>query len=866
MSNDEQTASGEPENIGPNNMGKVVDAYIEEEMKISYLKYSMSVIVSRALPDVRDGLKPVHRRILYGMENISLFNDKPYKKSANIVGEVMGKYHPHGDGAIYDSIVRMAQEWSMRYPLVDGQGNFGSIDGDSPAAMRYTEARMDKMAELILQDLEKETVDFVPNYDESLKEPTVLPSAFPNLLVNGSTGIAVGMATNMAPHNLREIVNACVAMIRNPDVPAEELMALVTGPDFPTGGIIHGRSGIREAYLTGRGRVVVRGRCEIEEMTNGRNRIVVTEIPYQVNKTTLLEKMAQLVRDKEIEGISDLRDESDRNGMSIVIELKKDAFAEVVLNTLYKHTQLQETFGINNLALVNGRPRTLGLRDLVFHFLEHRHEVVERRTRFDLGKARDRAHILEGLRIALDHIDAIVALIRASADAAAAKAGLMEKFGLSDRQADAILEMRLQRLTGLERDKIENEYQELLKTIADLTDILGSRERRMAIIEGELTAIAEKHGDERRTAIQDHADDIDALDLIPNEPMVITVSHGGYIKRIGTDAYKLQGRGGRGVTGAGLKDEDFVEHLFVAWTHGYILVFTNLGRCHWIRVHTIPEGARTAKGKALVNLIQLQPDERVSAFVPVRGFEDARFLVFATERGVINKMSLEAYSRPRQAGINAIELNEGDRLISVTLASPADDIMIGTRLGQANRFGMGKFRPMGRGTRGVRGINLEEGDNVIGMTVVESGITVLTVTENGSGKRTEPDEYRVTGRGGKGVRNFRITEKTGAAVCMAAVREDQELLVITRSGTIIRMAVADINVIGRDTQGVRVIRLDEGDSVMAVTVVEKDDVDPTALESAEEARAAHAAEAVPSEDAGDEETADEEAPDAEPET
>ncbi len=822
--------------------GKVVDAFIEEEMKISYLRYSMSVIVSRALPDVRDGLKPVHRRILFGMENISVFSDKPYKKSANIVGEVMGKYHPHGDSAIYDSIVRMAQGWSMRYPLVDGQGNFGSVDGDSPAAMRYTEARMDKMAELVLKDLEKETVDFVPNYDESLKEPVVLPSAFPNLLVNGSTGIAVGMATNMAPHNLREIVNACTAMIRNPDVSAEELMALVSGPDFPTGGIIHGRSGIREAYLTGRGRVVVRGRTEIEEMANGRRRIVVTEIPYQVNKTNLLEKMAALVRDKEIEGISDLRDESDRNGMSIIIELKKDAFPEVVLNGLYKHTQLQDTFGINNLALVDGRPKTLGLRDLVFYFLKHRHEVVERRTRFELRKAQDRAHILEGLRIALDHIDAIVALIRASSDAAEAKAGLIEHFNLSDRQADAILEMRLQRLTGLERDKIENEYQELLKTIADLNDILANRDRRMAIIEAELTEIANKHGDERRTEIVDHADDIDALDLIPNEPMVITVSHGGYIKRIGTDAYKLQGRGGRGVSGAGLKDEDFVEHLFVGWTHGYVLVFTNLGRCHWIRVHLIPEGARTAKGKALVNLIQLQEDERVSAFVPVRGFDDPRSLVFATERGVINKMTLDALSRPRSAGINAIELNEDDRLVRVALASEDDDVMIGTRKGQAIRFSMGKFRRMGRGTRGVRGITLVEEDSVIGMILVEAGVTVLTITEKGSGKRTEPGEYRVTGRGGKGVRNFRITEKTGDAVCLASVRDDQEILIITRNGNIIRQEAGGISVIGRDTQGVRVIRPEEGDVVTGVTVVEKDDVDPDKLESAEEARAQHAAE------------------------
>jgi len=830
--------------------GKVVQAFIEEEMKTSYLRYSMSVIVSRALPDVRDGLKPVHRRILYGMENISLFSDKPYKKSANIVGEVMGKYHPHGDSAIYESIVRMAQDFSMRYPLVDGQGNFGSIDGDPPAAMRYTEARMNKFAELVLQDLEKETVDYIPNYDDSLQEPTVLPSAFPNLLVNGSTGIAVGMATNMAPHNLREIVNACLAMIQNPSLPDAELLSLVSGPDFPTGGIIHGRSGIREAYLTGRGRVVVRARCEIEEH-KGRNRIIVTEIPYQVNKTTLLEKMAALVRDKEIEGISDLRDESDRHGMSIIIELKKDAFPDVVLNGLYKHTQLQDTFGIHNLALVKGQPKTLTLRELIKYFLEHRHEVVERRAQFELNKAEDRAHILEGLRIALDHIDAIVHLIRQSPDPATAKSGLMGTFNLSEKQAEAILEMRLQRLTGLERDKIETEYLELTKTIADLKDILARRERRLEIIAQELRDIVEKHGDERRTAIQDHADDLTKLDLIANEPMVITVSHGSYIKRIGTDAYKLQGRGGKGISGAGLKDEDFVEHLFIAWTHGYILVFTNLGRCHWLKVYEIPEAARTAKGKALVNLAQLQPGETVSAFVPVRDFEDARSLVLATERGIINKMALSAFARPRANGINAITLDEGDKLICVSLASEKDDVMIGTRQGQANRFSMGKFRLTGRGTRGVRGITLEEGDVVIGMIVAEPGISVLTITEKGYGKRSDPDEYRITGRGGKGVRNFKVTDKTGTAICLASVRDDQEILVITRLGNVIRLEVSNINLIGRDTQGVRVIRLDEEDSVTGVAVVEKEDVDPLKLESAEDERARIAAEAGPAAEASD---------------
>ena len=827
--------------------GKMVDAYIEEEMKTSYLRYSMSVIVARALPDVRDGLKPVHRRILFGMDNIGLRPEKPYKKSANIVGEVMAKYHPHGDSAIYETLVRMAQDFSMRYRIVDGQGNFGSIDGDPPAAMRYTEARMTQFAELMLQDLEKETVNFVPNYDSSQEEPTVLPSAFPNLLVNGSTGIAVGMATNVPPHNLREIVNACKAMIANPELPDEELLQIVSGPDFPTGGIIFGRNGIRSAYLTGRGKLLVRARCEILEK-DGRNRIEVTAIPYQVNKSTLLEKMASLVRDKIIEGISDLRDESDRHGMSIIIELKRDAFPEVVLNSLYKHTQLQETFSIHNLALVDGQPRTLPLRDLVRYFIAHRHDVVLRRTQFDLRKAEDRAHILEGLRIALDHIDAIITLIRASADAAEARTGLMAQFGLSERQADAILEMRLQRLTGLEREKIEDEYRAITAVIADLKNILADEPRRMGIISGELQELADRFGDERRTEIVEAADDITYLDLIPNEPMVITVSHTGYIKRIPTDTYKAQGRGGKGITGAGLKDEDFVDHLFIAWTHGYVLVFTNLGRCHWVRIYTIPEGSRTSKGKALVNLINLAEGEKVSAFVPVRDFTDSRSVALVTRRGTINKMALDAFSRPRAAGINAISLDEGDSLVQAALASQADDIMLGSRQGQAIRFSMAKFRQMGRGTRGVRGISLDDGDEVIGMVVLERGSTVLTITNLGYGKRTEPDEYRVTNRGGKGVRNIKITEKNGPAVCLACVRSGQQLLVITREGIVIRLHVDDISLIGRDTQGVRVIRLGDEDQVTDVAILEAEDVDPTELETAEARKAefaAAAAEAIP---------------------
>ena len=820
-------------NLSASGNDKIVNTFIEEEMKISYLRYSMSVIVSRALPDARDGLKPVHRRILFGMDKLSLGVGHPYKKSANIVGEVMGKYHPHGDSAIYESIVRMAQVFSMRYPLVDGQGNFGSIDGDPPAAMRYTEARMKMFAELMLQDLEKETVNFVPNYDTSLTEPTVLPSAFPNLLVNGSTGIAVGMATNVPPHNLREIINACLAMIENPEIIDDALLAHVSGPDFPTGGIIHGRNGIRAAYLTGKGKLLVRCKSHVEQKDDGRNRIVVTEIPYQVNKTNLLEKMASLVREKIVEGISDLRDESDKDGMSIIIELKKDAFPDIVLNTLYKHTQLQETFSVHNLALVGGRPKTLTLRELIRHFLDHCHEVVERRTRFDLQKAEDRAHILEGLRIALDHIDAIIKLIRASDDAAAARAGLMESFGLSERQSDAILEMRLQRLTGLERDKIEQEYQELIQTIADLREILADHGRRMAIIAAELKEIAQKHGDERRTAIEEAADDLTYLDLIANEPMVITVSHSGYIKRIGTDAYKTQGRGGKGISATGLKDEDFVEHLFIAWAHSYILVFTNLGRCHWLKVYTLPEASRTSKGKALVNFVHFQEGEKVSAFVPVRSFEDARSLVLVTERGIINKMSLESFSRPRQNGINALTLDEGDSLMQVVLAAEADDVMIGTRQGQAIRFGMSKFRQTGRGTRGVKGITLEDADMVIGMIVVEKACAVLTITENGCGKRTDPDEYRITDRGGKGVRNIKVTDKTGPAVCIQSVRESQEILVITKEGNVIRMQVGDISIIGRDTQGVRVIRLNDTDLVTDVAIVENEDVDPSTLESAE---------------------------------
>ncbi|MBF0429756.1 MAG: DNA gyrase subunit A [Fibrobacteria bacterium] len=798
-------------------------ALIQDEMKKSYVTYAMSVIVSRALPDVRDGLKPVHRRVLFGMDNLNLHPGRPYKKSARIVGDVIGKYHPHGDTAVYHTLVRMAQDFSLRYRLVDGQGNFGSIDGDAPAAMRYTEARMQHFARLMLEDLEKDTVDFSPNYDDSMEEPTVLPSAFPNLLVNGTTGIAVGMATNLAPHNLREITNAIVAVIQDPEIPDEELFALVSGPDFPTGGIIHGRQGIRMAYLTGRGKVQVRALTDVEDFAKGRQRIIVTEIPFQVNKSNLLEKMADLVRHKVIEVISDIRDESDKDGMRIVIELKKDAFPEVVLNQLYKYTQLQGTFSINNLALVDGKPKVLPLRSLIQEYIKHRHVIVVRRSQFDLRNAEARAHILEGLRIALQNIDKVIATIRESSSAEEARAKLQEYFSLSEKQAHAIVEMRLRSLTGLEIEKIENEYRELQIKIADLKDILSNEERRKQIIIDELTAISNKYGDERRTSIQDATDEVQYIDLVANEPMVITVSHNGYIKRIPTDTYKAQGRGGKGITAATVRDEDFVEHLFVGWAHSFILIFTNLGRCHWLRVYEIPEGGRTSKGKALINFINLQAEEKVAAFVPVKSFEDDRALVFATQNGIINKMPLTAFANRRATGINAIKLVDSDRLIRVEKASDDQDVMIGTRCGQAIRFAMSKFRVMGRGTMGVRGIRLAPEDKVIGMVVISENKTILTVTELGYGKRTNPDEYRITGRGGKGVRNIKITEKNGHAVAIAVVQDDQELMILTKNGLIIKMKIATLNILGRNTQGVRAIRLKPSDIVADVEIMDADE-------------------------------------------
>lgn len=797
--------------------------FIEESMKDSYLRYSMSVIVSRALPDVRDGLKPVHRRVLYGMHDLGVYPAKGYKKSARIVGDVIGKYHPHGDSAVYDTLVRMAQDFSLRYPMVDGQGNFGSVDGDSPAAMRYTEARMARFAEMMLEEIDKETVDYQPNYDDTESEPSVLPSAFPNLMVNGTTGIAVGMATNMAPHNLTEVIEATKAYIANPDIEPEELLNFVLGPDFPTGGIIYGRSGIRSAYLTGRGRVVVRSRHHIEQMANGKERIVVTEIPYQVNKANLLEKIAGLVREKKVDGITDLRDESDRSGMRMVIELRKDIFADVILNHLYKYTQLQDSFSIYNLALVRKQPTLLTLKDLIRHYVEHRHEIVVRKTEFELRKAEARAHILEGLRIAQANIDEVVRTIRASNSQDEAKKKLEEAFELSEIQSAAIVAMRLGQLTQLDVDKIENEYQELMAKITDLKDILDNKPRRMAMITDRLDEIQAKFGDARRTSIEDAIDDIDIEDLIPNDPMVISLSNTGYIKRVPVDTYKSQSRGGVGVSGGGkLKEEDFVKSLFVANNHSFLLVFTNFGRCHWMKVYHIPEATRQGRGKAIVNMVNLQEGELVSAIVPVAEFKEGHYIMMATRNGTINKMAVSLFSKPRKGGVNAITLDEGDELVTALAADLQYNLMMASRSGQAIVFEPSAFRAMGRGTRGVRGIRLAEGDEVISMLVLEEGKKVFTVTEHGYGKRSEISEYRVTNRGGKGIRNIRISDKTGLAVNVSAVSDSSHLIVTTKNGTIIRTPVETISTYGRDSQGVRIIRLREGDAVMDVALLREE--------------------------------------------
>jgi DNA gyrase subunit A len=798
---------------------RIVSIPIEDEMRVSYLDYSMSVIVNRALPDVRDGLKPVHRRIMVAMNELNLSPDRPYRKSAKITGDVNGNYHPHGTSAIYETLVRMAQTFSLRYPLVDGQGNFGSVDGDAPAAERYTEARLTRMAGEMLDDLEKDTVDYRPNYDNTREEPVVLPGKFPNLLVNGTAGIAVGMATNIPPHNLREIVDATIRVIDEPEVPDEELLKIVTGPDFPTAGIIMGRQGIRNCYLTGRGLIRVRARAEIEIYKHDRERIIVTEIPYMVNKATLLETIAGLVREGQIPGISDLRDESDREGMRIVIEIKRDVPSQVVLNLLYKHTQMQTTFGAINLALVNNRPEVLTLKQLIYHFVEHRREVVVRRTRFDLAAAEKRAHILEGFRIALDNIEELIKLIRAARDTAEARAGMMARFALSEIQANAILDMRLQRLTGLEREKIEQEYREVIQLIEELRSILASEQKVREIIKGELRMMRDKYGDDRRTEIAAAAEDFTAEDLIADEDMVVTVSHQGYLKRLPVTTYRSQKRGGRGILGAGTRDEDFVQHLFIASTHSYILFFTDRGRCYWLKVYEIPEGSRQAKGKSIVNLVTLARDEKVTALVPVREFDENHFLILVTRSGTIKKTTLAAYGNPRRAGIIAIDLKDDDTLVDAALTDGRREILIAKRQGNAIRFNESTVRSMGRTAGGVRGVTLESRDDwVIGMVALEGGenSTVLTVTENGYGKRSPIEDYRITGRGGKGVITIKNTERNGPLVSINEVKPEDQLMIMTKNGVVIRLQISDVSLLGRNTQGVKMVNLDEGDRVVDV--------------------------------------------------
>jgi DNA gyrase subunit A len=808
---------------------KIVPVDIEDEMKGSYIDYAMSVIVARALPDVRDGLKPVHRRVLYGMQDLGLASNRAYKKSARIVGEVLGKYHPHGDTAVYDTMVRMAQEFSLRYPLVDGQGNFGSVDGDSPAAMRYTEARLSRIAEEMLRDLDKNTVNFAPNFDDTLKEPTVLPALIPNLLVNGSSGIAVGMTTNIPPHNLTEVINGCVAVIENPGLSDDKLMKIIKAPDFPTGGIIYGYDGVKEAYKTGRGRIVIRGRATIETGKNDRQSIVVTEIPYQVNKAMLIEKTAELVRDKKIEDISDIRDESDRDGMRIVIELKRDSNAEVVLNNLYKHTQLQTTFGVIVLALVDGRPQVLTLRQLLDHFLKHRNEVVVRRAKFDLSEAEKRAHILEGYIIALDNIDEIIRLIKKSKDVPSAQEGLMKKFKLSEIQAKAILDMRLQKLTGLERKKVEDEYKETIKLIERLQSILASKKLQMQIIREELDEIKKKYGDERRTEIVYDFEEFSVEDMIAEEDVVITISHSGFIKRFPVSGYRRQSRGGKGVMGATTKEDDFIEHMFIASTHNYILLFTDEGRCYWLKVFEIPEAGRTARGKPIVNLVKKQQDENIKAFVPVQEFDDKHFIAMVTEQGMIKKTALSEYGNVRRTGIAAITLQKNDSVKDVKLTDGTQDILIGTNNGMAIRFHEDEARSVGRTALGVRATKLNKGDKVIGAIAVKHRTTtVLVAAENGFGKRSELDEYRVSHRGGKGVITLRVTDKTGKMVAIREVLDNDDIVIVTAQGVVIRQPAKEIRIAGRNTQGVRLIRLESGDKVSAVAAVPSEEAEETA--------------------------------------
>lgn len=842
---------------------RIIPVNIEEQMKSAYIDYSMSVIVSRALPDVRDGLKPVHRRVLYGMSDLGLTYNKAHKKSARIVGEVLGKYHPHGDSSVYDTMVRMAQHWSLRYPLVDGQGNFGSMDGDSPAAMRYTEARLERISDEILADIKKDTVDFALNFDDSLEEPTVLPTRLPNLLINGASGIAVGMATNMMPHNLSEVVDGISATVDNPEITLDELMQYIKAPDFPTGGIIYGTEGVKEAFETGRGRVVLRGRAEIVTDKNDRETIIITEIPYQVNKASLVAKMAELVNDKKILGVSDIRDESDREGLRIVVEVRRDAMASVVLSHLYKYTALQTSYGVNNVALVNGRPQLLSLKEIIEAFIKFRLEVIVRRTRFDLNKALNRAHILIGLLIALDYIDEIIELIKASDTPEEARIGLMRgdfiedkkafwnKFGalveevqteelqaeegnvLSEAQARAILDMRLQKLTGLERDKVQGEYEEVKKLIAELKAILESEELQRSIVKEELQDIKERYGDERRTTITFAAGDISIEDMIEDEEVVVTISHLGYIKRTPAKEYRTQARGGRGARGSKTRDEDFIEHLFIATNHNYLLLFTEQGQCHWLRVYEIPEANRTSGGRVIQNILSIPKEDKVKAYIIIKDLTDTEFLdnhfiVFCTKKGMIKKTVVEAFSRPRAGGIKAITINEGDQLLEARLTNGENEIFIANKGGNAIRFNESAVRQMGRTAAGVRGISLNEseGDYVVGMVCIDPAdkeVTILVISEKGNGKRSAFDEYRLTNRGGKGVKTMQVTKKTGAVVAIKAVKEEFDLMITNRSGIVIRMPVSGIPVLGRATQGVRVIRLDEEDEIADVAVVYKED-------------------------------------------
>ena len=808
-------------------VGRVVPVNIEEQMKSAYIDYSMSVIVSRALPDVRDGLKPVHRRILYDMSaELNLYSDKPTRKSARIVGDVLGKFHPHGDSSVYDAMVRLAQEWSMRYPLVEGQGNFGSMDGDSPAAMRYTEARMKKITDEVMADIEKETIDWTLNFDDTIPEPTVLPTKIPLLLVNGASGIAVGMATNMAPHNLGEVVDACCAYVDNPEIECEDLLHFVKGPDFPTGGIIYGYEGVKEALLTGRGRVVMRAKTEIEHTATGRECIVVTEIPYMVNKAEMIKKIADLINEKKIEGISYINDESDRSGMRIVIILKQDAVASVVLNTLYKNTPLQTSFAVNNIALVNGRPQLLNLKDLIRHFINHRHDVVVRRTRYDLRKAEERLHIVLGLLIAQDNIDEVIRIIRAAKSVDEAKENLSARFGLSDLQSAAIVEMRLRALTGLERGKLIAERDELQRLIAYYNDVLANESMQMQIIKDELLEMKEKYGDERRSEIIYASEEFNPEDFYADEDMVITISHMGYIKRTSLAEYRTQNRGGVGAKGSATRDEDFIEHIYVASMHNTMLFFTEKGRCYWLKVYEIPEGSRSSKGRAIQNVIQIEPDDKVRAYINCKRLNDAEYvnenyIIMCTKNGTIKKTKLEAYSRPRQNGVNAIVIREGDQLIDAKLTSGKAEVMVAAREGKAIRFNEETVRPIGRVGAGVRGISIEDNDEVVGMICIEpeSGQDVLVLSENGYGKRTDHDEYRITNRGGKGVKTINVTEKTGKLISIQAVTDENDLMIINRSGLTIRTAVSQIHLAGRATQGVRIINLREGDAIASVTAV-----------------------------------------------